>query len=265
MSALGRQENRGTVTEIDNQQGSLEGDPMAAARQLEPKRLTVLNRDQWDTLPRPQYLIKGVLNRASVMHLVGGWGTYKSFTMLDMAAHIGAGLPWHGRRVCQGTVLYVCAEGITGWYPRVLAWEQHHGRRMDGVKLIPEAIQLTSDADYHMLIQAIVELRPDILVIDTQAQCTVGADENSNTEMMRIMRRVTTVAQKSGAAVVMVHHSGHDTDRGRGASAVAGAMDTIIMTKVTGKRPRSPAKKAHQHTRSPLPPANRKTARAAPS
>ena len=67
------------------------------------------------------YLVKGWLARGAVSMLYGPSNTGKSFLALDIAHHVAKGAPWGGRRVRQGNVLYVAAEGGSGFNNRVAA------------------------------------------------------------------------------------------------------------------------------------------------
>jgi hypothetical protein len=105
---------------------------------------------------------------------------------------------------------------------------------MTGVVFVPGAVQLHTD-EFEALRFVIAQLRPDLIIIDTQSQCTVGLEENSNTEMMRAIRRLTRLAQESQACILLVHHTGLiEKDRARGASAVHAAMDSVLLVKTTG-------------------------------
>jgi hypothetical protein len=55
-----------------------------------------------------------ILLRDSLCRVNGQHGAYKSFALLDMAAHIGSGLPWMGRDTVQGLVIYLVGEGVHG-------------------------------------------------------------------------------------------------------------------------------------------------------
>ena len=67
---------------------------------------------------------------------------FKSFVALDWACHVALGLPWRGREVTQGDVVYVVAEGKKGIPGRVSAWEATYGHRVSGVHFLPEPVQV---------------------------------------------------------------------------------------------------------------------------
>ncbi|MEU9557355.1 AAA family ATPase [Streptomyces fumanus] len=180
-----------------------------------------------DSIEPLEPVIADLLYKDTLARIYGASGTFKSFMTLDFAGCIGTGMAWHGQEVTQGPVIYLVAEGIRGIRKRVRAWEQHHGRRMTGVHFLPRPVQ-AMDTEWLVLIELCRRRRPALVVIDTQARVTVGVEENSNTEMGRVVDRMEQLRAASEACVLLVHHTGHDGDRGRGATAVKGALQTEL-------------------------------------
>jgi hypothetical protein len=71
-------------------------------------------------------------------------------------------------------------------------------------------------------------MRPALIVIDTQARCTVGANENDNGEMGQVVAAADQLREASRACVLLIHHSGRNGENMRGASAFDGAATSII-------------------------------------
>lgn len=181
-----------------------------------------------DRLPDPKWLITGWLETDSVARMVGKSRHGKSFVALDMAAHIGQGLAWNGHRATQGEVIYLAAEGAYGMKKRVRAWEAHHARRMRGVLIFPEAIQV-GRREWRVFVELIRRRRPALVVLDTQARITVGLEENSATDMGVFVDRMEQLrAASDGSCVMPVHHLGHSGREGRGSTAVTGAVTSEI-------------------------------------
>jgi len=151
-----------------------------------------------DTLPVPEPVIDGLLYRDSLAWLHGKPGHCKSFVALDWACCIDAGLPWMGLAVTPGPVLYVIAEGTTGLHPRVRAWEHRAGCKT-GVIFLPVAVQMLQPADTAAIAALAAELGCVLVVIDTQARVTVGADENSAVDMGRLVVAAEQIRMASGA------------------------------------------------------------------
>ena len=160
--------------------------------------------------------------------MVGKPGSMKSFTALDMAGCVGTGEQWQGWSVAQGPVLFLVAEGVRGTKKRVRAWEKAMGHTMTGVHFLPVAVQSKNATQWDAFVALAAELKPALVVIDTQARVTVGVEENSNTEMGEFVDRVERLRRATGACVMIVHHIGRHGDTGRGATTVDGAVATII-------------------------------------
>lgn len=185
----------------------------------------LLDRDALDSLPIPQPLIRGVLDRDSETWIIGAPGGFKSFVALDWALHVGGGLSWRGKETVKGTVLYLAAEGASGLPLRVQAWEQTYGRRATGVLFLPEPVQIGNTGAWQALVAAARRIDPVLIVLDTQARISVGVDENSATDVGRIIEAVSALRRATGACVLVVHHTGRDGLNARGSSALDGAQD----------------------------------------
>jgi putative DNA primase/helicase len=79
---------------------------------------------------------------------------------------------------------------------------------------------------------------PRMIIIDTLARNFGSGDENSNTDVNRLIAKLDEHLRiPFNASVVIVHHSGNsDKDRARGASALKGAMDHEYRVEGRGDR-----------------------------
>jgi hypothetical protein len=205
-----------------------EGENPTQAR-LAALRGALVDTDGLDNLPDPVPLIEGILFRDSLAWIYGKPGSGKSFVGIDWAGCVANGLPWAGvHEVSKGAVLYLVAEGTSGIRKRVRAWEKHTNLRMRGVTFLPIAVQLLHATERRALELLVEEMRPALIVIDTQARCTVGANENDNGEMGNVVAAADKLREASGACVLLIHHSGRNGENMRGASAFDGAATSII-------------------------------------
>ncbi|MGW7344012.1 AAA family ATPase [Streptomyces sp. NPDC054854] len=207
--------------------------PMQA--RLAELRAALVDSAGLDGIADPVSLIDGVLYMDSLAWLYGKPGSAKSFVALDWAGCIGSGLPWQYRSVSTGPVLYLVAEGASGIRKRVRAWEEAFRVPMKNVTFLPMAVQLLNGIDRQALVALIKEMRPALVIIDTQARVTVGADENSNGEMSKVVDAADQIRQACGACVLMVHHSGKNGLDMRGASAFEGAATSVIKVTKDGE------------------------------
>ncbi|WP_159030532.1 AAA family ATPase [Streptomyces sp. CB01201] len=195
---------------------------------IEQLRSLLVTTDGLDGIPEPEPLIDGMLFLDSLAWLWGPPGNGKSFVALDWSACIAQGIPWDLRGTRRGQVLYLVAEGVSGIRKRVRAWEHEFRVPMAGVTFLPAAVQMINGIDRSALIEIVKELRPVLVVIDTQARATVGVDENSNTDAGKVVDAAEKIREASGACVLMVHHSGKSGLDMRGASAYKGAATSEI-------------------------------------
>jgi hypothetical protein len=176
-----------------------------------------------------------MLYRDGLAWLYGKPATYKSFIALDWAGCVAAGLPWHGHETTQGTVLYVIAEGATGLRKRVRAWEDHAGHTM-AVMFLPVAVQLLKAVDRAAFIALVADLGPALVVLDTQARVTIGAEENSTREMGELVAAADAIRAACRACVLTVHHEPRNGENMRGAIALEGAAASLFRAERDGAR-----------------------------
>ncbi|MFB7278092.1 AAA family ATPase [Streptomyces hydrogenans] len=185
----------------------------------------LLDASSLDNMPTLEPLVGDLFHLDSLARIIGPSGHMKSFVVIDIAAHVGTGKPWHGHHVRQGTVVYLVAEGARGIRKRVRAWEKHHGMKMDHVLFMPRPVQ-TRGPEWDVFIEAMRRLEPALIIIDTQARVSVGVEENSNTELGVVIERLDDLRRATEACVLVIHHTGHIGEHGRGASAAKGALQS---------------------------------------
>ncbi|GAA3957055.1 hypothetical protein GCM10022384_07680 [Streptomyces marokkonensis] len=187
----------------------------------------LLDASSLDNMPALEPLVGDLLHLDSLARIIGPSGHMKSFVTIDIAGHVGTGMKWHGQYVRQGTVVYLVAEGARGIRKRVRAWEQHYGLKMDNVLFLPRPVQAMGP-EWDTLTEAMRRLQPQMIVIDTQARVSVGVEENSNTEVGVVIERIEELRRATQACVLVVHHTGHIGEHGRGASSAKGALQSEL-------------------------------------
>lgn len=179
--------------------------------------------------PPAKWWIKGVIPEAQIGAIFGASGSGKSFVALDLMAHLSMGLKWRGQRTKTARGLYVAAEGGTGVGKRIKAWAQHNSVDVNdldiGVLTVPPNIMLREDIEE--MVRAITAAGGfDYLVLDTYAQVTPGANENSAEDMGLALSNCRAICEATGAMVILIHHSGKDASKGaRGWSGINAALD----------------------------------------
>ena len=70
---------------------------------------------------------------------------------------------------------------------------------------------------------------PAMIVVDTLAQVSPGANENTSEDMGRVLSNIRLLHEATGAMILLVHHAGKDLSKGsRGWSGLKAAADVQI-------------------------------------
>ncbi len=183
------------------------------------------------------YLVKGVIPRAPLVVVFGESGAGKTFMVLDLVMAIARGLPWREKRVRAGRVVYVAAEGQGGFRSRLAAYCQHHGVETTiPFRVVTDVPNLLSKDHEELATEIAVAGGADIIVIDTLAQTTPGANENSSEDMGLALKACGALHRATAATILLVHHAGKDLDRGaRGWSGLKAAADAELSVEHIGE------------------------------
>ncbi|MEM6848412.1 MAG: helicase RepA family protein [Pseudomonadota bacterium] len=178
------------------------------------------------------WLVEDVLPLRGLGCVFGAPGTAKTFSALDMALHVAAGLDWRRKHVERRAVLYASLEGGNTFRNRVAAWKLHHGVRHADFYRCPVALNLRStERDTERLITAAKAFTEPVglVVIDTLNRALAGGNENASEDMGAFVAHRDAIAAALDCLVLVVHHSGKDAARGaRGHSLLLGALDLEI-------------------------------------
>jgi hypothetical protein len=202
------------------------------------RRFKLLSIADLETLEPLSWLVDGALPAGGFLGLYGPSGGLKSFVAIDIALHIATGQDWHGKQVSQGPVVYVAGEGRRGLAKRVLGWRAHHQINPLAFHLIAYPVAVTT-TELDELVATIgdMPIKPVLVVLDTLARTFGPGDENSQQDMSAYVRACDRLAEITGSAVMIVHHTGKDENRGlRGSNALLGALDTNIFVKRSGRK-----------------------------
>jgi hypothetical protein len=181
-------------------------------------------------LPPLEWDIDGVLPSGGLSFLIGHKGVGKSLLALWFACCVGLGRDWYGRRVQQGSVIYVAAEGARSLRTRLELWKGAHGcEGLDsGVRWFPRRLPLTdSKAVGAFIARAAVE-EPRLVIIDTLARCTQGIRENDSDGVGLALESADRIRETLGTGVLLLAHPSREgADNPRGHSSQDGAADAI--------------------------------------
>lgn len=183
------------------------------------------------------WFIKGFLPKAQSGILFGPSGSGKSFLTFDMCAAIARGLEfWNGRRITKGRVAYLVAEGVAGFRQRIKAYRAEHGVDTSDIDMMIIAGVVPNVLDEGSVARLKKDLQTfgpfDLIVFDTFARVTAGANENSGEQMSMAINNCEAIGRACGAMTLLVHHSGKDDSKGsRGWSGIMSAVDVELEVK----------------------------------
>ena len=201
-------------------------------------------------LPRRQWVVPGLLLRRNVTLLVAPPGSGKSLLTLQWGIMLGTGMPWGGwrpRKPCK--VLVINAEDDSDEMQRRLfaACEQmtiaHPEELRERVAIAEGHNIIIAKADsrtktviatpmVELLVETVLANGFDVLVVDPFAE-TFEGDENSNSELKWAAVLWREIARRTGAAVLLVHHTrkfgaeAGDMDSARGGGALVGVARIV--------------------------------------
>lgn len=93
--------------------------------------------------------------------------------------------------------------------------------------IIPDVPNLLQKDDALAVARAIGKC--DVVIVDTWAQVTPGANENAGEDMGKALAHCKGIHRATGALVVLVHHAGKDASKGaRGWSGLRAAADAEL-------------------------------------
>lgn len=187
-----------------------------------------------------RWLVKGLLTEGELAMLAGGMQSGKTFAALDLAMCVARGVPWFDRKVIQGGVIYQAGEDPTGVRAKRLpAYVKANGLSFE--KDVPFVLLtggLNLWAGEERTAEFIAECKHwsqrmsdplRLIVIDTYAKATTGADEISGKEVSVILDRVERIRRETGAAVLLVDHLNAQGEKVRGAANKTANIDAVLI------------------------------------
>lgn len=201
-----------------------------AAETPAPKLYQLISDLTAEALPIPNQGLDGIYPHGGLVTLYGPRGIGKTFLGLGWGFGHTVGA-WQGRRAVLGPAVHILSEGRGGLGVRVRAQKEYLGLEGEaGVYFIPTAVPMLNVVEVDRLIATIETLAapPALILWDTLSRTFVGGDENSSKDMAEYVAAVDRVKERVGGTAVVLHHTGHSTERERGSSVLGGAADTII-------------------------------------
>lgn len=206
--------------------------------------------------PEIDWMVEGKIHSKGLCQIFGESYAGKTLLVLDLMMGWCAGLPeWQGYKLNNNgepqDAVYVAAEGGAALSVHVDAWLKHHpevkpedlagllfldGGEGDHMFLSIGKTEVDDTESWNRLKQEVMiaNLAPTVMVFDTQIDLAPGIEENSNTDMVGVLRKVKSLGDQLGFVAIVVHHTGHDGNKARGASGMKGKCDTQAKLTVIG-------------------------------
>jgi len=149
---------------------------------------------------------------------------------------VARGVEWMGRKTEPGLVVYLAAESPASVRCRLQAYQRHYGVKVPNFAIVQSPIDLfDGDADTDKVIKLVRMLEAKcghpvrLIVGDTLARLSAGANENAGQDMGQVVRRFDRIRTECKAHFLLIHHSGKAAPAGaRGWSGIRAAVDTEI-------------------------------------
>lgn len=215
-------------------------DEMPIIENVEALKFPLLTYEQLLNRPVLKWYVKDLIPAAELGFIYGESGTGKTFFAIHLVKHLIQGCgKFFGKKVADPVnVLYICAEGISGFRDRLqlaindMSIEEKNRLRIidrkPGLNRVSDVKEIISSCNYNRFV-------PNVVFIDTLAQTSGGANQDSNTEMQLYLDSVAKLNAAFDSMSIIVHHAGKDASKGmRGASCLKGAADVSIL--LTGQK-----------------------------
>lgn len=162
-------------------------------------------------------------------------GAGKSFFALAVGSAVARDLPLFEQHETRkpGGVLFVLPEGVPSWAARLRAHDLHFeiGDSPD-MHFVRGEVNLATKEGWNQLLDVIESINNGsrskvvLVVIDTLAAATPGANENSVEDIGMVMQRLQSLVDM-GIGVLACHHAGKNGDY-RGHTSISGSCDALI-------------------------------------
>jgi AAA domain-containing protein len=181
-------------------------------------------------------IVEDLIPREGIVVLWGPPKSGKSFFVFDLLMHVSLGWEYRGRRVEQGIVVYVVAEGERGIKARAEAFRQKRLAEQSDADppfyVLPTRLDLVGDID-----ELVSDIKAQLpapktcaaIVVDTLNR-TLRGSESKDEDMSAYRDAADRLREDFRAAVVIVHHCGIDGTRPRGHTSLTGAADAQLST-----------------------------------
>lgn len=185
--------------------------PAPAAAASQSRRFPLIFASEMRPNLTTNWLIKNLIPRTGFGTIYGQPAAGKTFVALHAALHIASGTSYAGHKVSRAGVVYIAAEGQGGFINRV--WAAMKALELNPAQSLFAVITVApnlgaANGEVAELIQDIeaqteaAGWKPGVVIIDTLAKVTQGADENSSQGMEPLLRMRENSGGNSGRSCI---------------------------------------------------------------
>jgi hypothetical protein len=218
-----------------------------------PPPMTFYRGEDYSRAPKREVVVKGLMGAGELTFTHGPPKSGKSFLMTSCGLAVAEGVAnWWGHRIKRpGQVLYLVQEGAGGFPMRLEAWSKTCNRPVPRnfvwsptrLQFVIESTPAAAVEDVKRVIALVRQLEKEtgepvvLIVIDTAARVTTGADENSARDMGLFLDACALLQDLPNRPHVnVVAHDNAQGTRMRGSSARQGGGDGFIHVERQGEK-----------------------------
>jgi hypothetical protein len=207
--------------------------------------------NSFDTLTPTPSLVTGAIKVGSVAMFVGGSKSYKTWHLARLGLCISQGIPWFGFTTRKSKVLMVNPELIANEF------QIRIGKLADTISISKDKIdgnfcswslrrkKFDPDNLVELIKKKIVAEKIEVVLLDSLYRLYgERTDENSNSDMMKLMLKLEDLCCLDGVSVIFSHHTPKGSQDGKrvidvaaGAGALGRFVDTAIVTTAIDEEP----------------------------
>lgn len=189
------------------------------------------------------HVVDGLLGAGELTAWYGYPGSGKSAAVADAGAHVAAGMPWFGRDVTQGAVVYVAAERAGLVRRRLRAWGKHHEIDDIALAVVDGSFDFfCSHGHADEIIRIGIKLAEDYetqvgwVIVDTKAMVMGGGDPNGDTDIVALGANLRRIISGLGTPhMSIVDHVPYSSpERIKGSGALPGLLDGSLLVRKEG-------------------------------
>lgn len=203
----------------------------------EERSYAVRKRGQIGSEQKKEWLIQNVIGPKDIVFFYGQPSTGKTFIIIDLLMSAIAGKSFANRFETTRplNVAMIVGEGGRSIDDRFVAADHYHCVPAEfNYDIFDNGLQFYEDNDGAEIERFVYEWKRfenrqlDILIVDTYAMATIGANENDAKSAGKVLSNARAIANELGCAVIFVHHTTKNGSAERGSSALRAAADMMI-------------------------------------